>query len=134
LFSHVNAGRMRLLQYHDPVNVSSESSTRGITDRSRSFSCKSGCLTWSEDGLQRQLRPNVAQLSILLTDIEGVFVAPEGSTVVRSDIRRKNQVVDSIICRMAGTTNDQAGRKVMPRPFRGGGYDRSEELTLLSLN
>ena len=114
---------MRLLQYHDPVNVSSESSTKGITDRSRSFSCESGCLTWSEDGLQRQLRPNVAQLSILLTNIEGIFVTPERSRTVRSDIRRKNQVVDSIICSIAGTTNDQAGRKPMPRPFRGGGFD-----------
>ena len=84
---------MRLLQYHDPVNVSSESSTRGTTNRSRSFSCTSGCLTWSEDGLQRQLRPNVAQLSILFTNIDGVFVTPGVGNTVGLDIRRKNQVV-----------------------------------------
>ena len=101
MFSPVNAGRMRLLQYHDPVNVSSESNTWGTTNRSRSFSCKSGFLTWSEDGLQRQQKPSVAQHSILFTNIDGDFLTAQSASTVGPDIRRMKVVV-SVTARILG--------------------------------
>ena len=123
----VNAGRMRLLQYHDPVRVSSESRTRGRTKRSRSFSCYSGCLTWSEDGLQRQRKPSVVQPSNLYTNIDAVLRKTQSVSTEGSDIRRTDQG-SSFLCRkISGTTYDKAGRKVMPKPHRDGGFDLERE-------
>ena len=78
----VNAGRMRQLQYKDPVKVISESMTWGITGGIRSFSCSAGCLMWG-DGLQRLLELYVVR-RLILSNFCGDFLDPNamGSKLV----------------------------------------------------
>ena len=89
LSPHVNAGRMRLLQYFDLVKVNSESRTRGIM---HSVSGLIGGFTESEDGLQRRLKPNVVQRSIVFSNSRGDSFGTRSVSTKGPNIPRLKQV------------------------------------------
>src|SRR5258705_7667419 len=85
LSPHVNAGRMRLLQYLDLVKVTSESRTRGTT---HSVSGLFGGFTESEGGLQGRLKPNVVQRSIVFSNSRGDSFGTRSVSTKGPNIRR----------------------------------------------
>lgn len=92
LSRHVIAGRMRLLQNHDPVKVTSESRLRGMAGSSRSFPWFFTGLTKSENTLQRRLKPSVVQRSIVFSNIRSDSFGTRSDSTQGSNIRRLKQV------------------------------------------